>query len=1210
MSRGRMFEDFLYAIRSFESGVDYERYQSGQITELQIRKWVGEENWSAYKAGQLTWVELQYRSVNDLGFVGYQFGEQLLIDLGYYSADGYYGNGASTNTWDGRFTGKNGIKSLEDLKTNLQEKVLLDAFGYNLNVIQNGLKHSGSSLNEFIGKTFHYKDVDGSSVSVEMSVTGILAASHLRGAWGTLALLQGGVASADEYGTSILKYISKFGGYESPSLEELISDYVVGSDQASVGGKGAGFSLAWAWGANEVIEGFDPAEDRISFADKFGAGDINISETNGNVVIEVLYDGTAEQSYTLKGVMLSNLSVSNFVNVSGSYDFISKALGNSGSSVAIIGSAGSQDAGDSDEHSGVRPAVNETKNYEKTSTASPFGSMPELDAAPNSTDHGDANSDGITNASTPLGGGGKIVTVTWSWGSNQVINDLNPSTDIISFGWMLPHNLEISEDAAGSLVVSIPSNNQSFTFQGVSLSDLSMSNIQALDPSLISFFDELVGSAGSVHADSEDRSNGSDADDSHDNGEMGSSDATASTRNDGGHTAVEEQNGSGLSGGSASTFTGGGQTYAANPSGADIVGFDPSTDQLDFGSISVHGLILTQTADGEASIRNVWNNEEQILKGVSIADLTVESLGVVGNEHLRQDLGGILSWEHGIGPRNANTVYILSHQVGKVTTIIDFNPATDKISFLYYGTRERLTVDQNGGDLVISNQTTDQTFIIKNLSLRDLTADQLEFHFDQVMEDNLERPFGVAQEDVSLASREGLLTPDSGGQSTDGSQVREGSTIPVEHDPNGEASVPDHSQHDNGEMGSSDATASTRNDGGHTAVEEQNGSGLSGGSASTFTGGGQTYAANPSGADIVGFDPSTDQLDFGSISVHGLILTQTADGEASIRNVWNNEEQILKGVSIADLTVESLGVVGNEHLRQDLGGILSWEHGIGPRNANTVYILSHQVGKVTTIIDFNPATDKISFLYYGTRERLTVDQNGGDLVISNQTTDQTFIFKNLSLRDLTADQLEFHFDQVMEDNLERPFGVAQEDVSLASREGLLTPDSGGQSTDGSQVREGSTIPVEHDPNGEASVPDHSQHDNGEMGSSDATSSTTGFKTEGHYASRDMASPSEGQDSGDVPSAESKAEKGKIHRIAWDWGERDEFHFNPTSDTVDFGWMSADSFELSHTQDGLLIEIVGNEQSYLLVGADTPDLSPDNFLTLDAYARQEVFDFFS
>ena len=41
-----------------------------------------------------------------------------------------------------------------------------------------------------------------------------------------------------------------------------------------------------------------------------------------------------------------------------------------------------------------------------------------------------------------------------------------------------------------------------------------------------------------------------------------------------------------------SDFFGGGVTYQVNPAGSDITDFNLTTDRLDFGEISVHGLIL------------------------------------------------------------------------------------------------------------------------------------------------------------------------------------------------------------------------------------------------------------------------------------------------------------------------------------------------------------------------------------------------------------------------------------------------------------------------------------------------------------------------------------------------------------------------------------------------------------------------------------------
>ena len=115
------FEEFRDALRAFESGWDRERYEAGVIQDWQLDQWAcgpveqfhpDYASWSELTDAQ--WDVMSYRSMNSLGFVGYQFGEALLIDLGYYDDDLYYGNGAASNTWDGTWTGKNGANSHED----------------------------------------------------------------------------------------------------------------------------------------------------------------------------------------------------------------------------------------------------------------------------------------------------------------------------------------------------------------------------------------------------------------------------------------------------------------------------------------------------------------------------------------------------------------------------------------------------------------------------------------------------------------------------------------------------------------------------------------------------------------------------------------------------------------------------------------------------------------------------------------------------------------------------------------------------------------------------------------------------------------------------------------------------------------------------------------------------------------------------------------
>ena len=117
----------------------------------------------------------------------------------------------------------------------------------------------------------------------------------------------------------------------------------------------------------------------------------------------------------------------------------------------------------------------------------------------------------------------------------------------------------------------------------------------------------------------------------------------------------------------------------------EVTDFRPGIDRLDFGGQSVHNLILGKTEEGYVTFLSPWNDVQKMtLVGVTYDQLALEDYGVVGNEHLRQDLGGVVSWELGLGERDPNTTYIRSHEYGKVETIADFDPTTDKISSVSY----------------------------------------------------------------------------------------------------------------------------------------------------------------------------------------------------------------------------------------------------------------------------------------------------------------------------------------------------------------------------------------------------------------------------------------------------------------------------------------------------------------------------------------------
>ncbi len=727
------YNDFRNALRAFESGWDRARYNAGQIVDSQLNQWAGgtvSKFYPQYNSwGQLSdaeWETMSYKSTNSLGFVGYQFGEALLIDLGYYDDNVFYGNGAAKNTWDGTWTGKNGVHSLDDFKTKAaQELAIQEAFGHNLKIIEKGLANAGQSLSDFVGTTRSYTS-NGQTVTVELTLTGILAAAHLRGAWGTLALLKGGSVSTDEYGTSILKYIQKFGGYDSPSASAIIDVFnshltgdegiggpTGGGTPDTGGGTGpdtgggtpdggsgitkdsADYVLTWAWGKKTVVTDFDPAKDTI-FIDWISASELTITETAAGVVFSV---PSNNQTLTLKGITLDDLKPAN-----------------------------------------IRALDSSTQDL-LTNLIGPGGSTPD--------DHG--------------GMAGKMITLNMD-SDSQTVTDFDPSKDMVHIeGGVTGARFEISQEQSGAhgMSTKIVITNDAGTvlsttiLQGIGLKDLSLANFSVAEQTALN---EVASAIGAVIT-------------------------TPPVAGDG-YTIVYDNDGS-----SPPVSTGatpeGGKKYKANFNADDITGFNAAKDQIDFGNASVHSMIVTKSPTGELILDSPWSNAMQIVTGVKLGDLTIKNFGVVGNEHLREDVGGIMSWEKGVGPRDANTVYIRSHEYGVHETINNFDVTKMKISFLYFGTRERLSVKDTAEGLVISSLPTGQSVTLTGIKLSDLQPGQVEFHFDQVIEDNLEVPFGFSQEDVTLVSRTVLLTPKApAGASTDGWQT---STGVWDHHPTGGA---------------------------------------------------------------------------------------------------------------------------------------------------------------------------------------------------------------------------------------------------------------------------------------------------------------------------------------------------------------------------------------------------------------------------------------
>lgn len=183
---------------------------------------------------------MQHASMNALGFIGYQFGESILIDAGYYrpervrignrrgpikTVESYYigaigedvWRGGRTemlyqspetrklvlatdvNRWRGTFTGKNGVRTTADLKDpGKQQRVMRDVADLNYRRIKSIFKQANFALPA--GKTW----------------SALLAAAHLSGCRAAARFAIFATNVEDQFGTSIRSYFDDFAGFQTP----------------------------------------------------------------------------------------------------------------------------------------------------------------------------------------------------------------------------------------------------------------------------------------------------------------------------------------------------------------------------------------------------------------------------------------------------------------------------------------------------------------------------------------------------------------------------------------------------------------------------------------------------------------------------------------------------------------------------------------------------------------------------------------------------------------------------------------------------------------------------------------------------------------------------------------------------------------------------------------------------------------------------------
>lgn len=191
-------------------------------------------------------VEMQYRSTNGWGYIGYQLGEALLFERGYYRpqivrefidtefrelplfycgevAEETWRDGlvqqpfyeassdrwilaTDVNRWDGSFTGKGNIWRLEELFTpELQDGMMVDIMCQNLAQLKQLLKDlTGSAI------------YPNCATVARHSLSSLAASCHLVGVRGTARVLTANTEAKDQLGTSASQYMARFANLALP----------------------------------------------------------------------------------------------------------------------------------------------------------------------------------------------------------------------------------------------------------------------------------------------------------------------------------------------------------------------------------------------------------------------------------------------------------------------------------------------------------------------------------------------------------------------------------------------------------------------------------------------------------------------------------------------------------------------------------------------------------------------------------------------------------------------------------------------------------------------------------------------------------------------------------------------------------------------------------------------------------------------------------
>lgn len=766
------FTQFLTALGAFESGIDTSHPQSASY--LQALKvfdpQFGNVNASTVNINNSQdLANLQYHVFNTLGFMGkYQFGEPLLIDLGYYvpASTGYYGTTA-TNEWKGAWTGKNDVHSKADFMSTVQEMAIREAFAMNMDIINQYLAQAGKTVDDYLGHQFTYTRLGEAHVAT-VTVSGILASAHLQGPGGVAQLLLHNVASNDEYGTNILFYMDKYASYGTP-FGTSGDDFLVGSAYGETFAGGAGHNtyqtgggedkiiIAKNMGGSDTIQDFDIHNAVISLAQFPGTkfSDLSVTEINGHALITL----PGAQTISLLNVHAADITAKQFVygpyalswsansgnhiisDFNPKYDVIDLNYAFSSSNLKLYevnGSTVLEVVGNNQEITlqGISLSQLSEANFIKAPVdfaTVAFGigadhTPPVTPAQPPVVIPPDL---GQTTHTTTTGGnqqgtsGNDVFSYTWNWGSKSVISNFNPSADKIDLHnfWTSFDEISIHNDSNGNAVIDLTDiNNQTITLTGVSANNLATTN--------------FIGVDGTFHP-------------------TGTVPTTPVVPPVTPVTPVTPHvvpiDNSGAQDSNGHTYS-----YTWNWGGKDVVqSFDVNKDTLDLKTFwtSYDKMSIHNDAHGNAVIDLTGiNNQTITLNGVSSANLSAKNIvGVTGTFSQSADAGSTHEQStsttnsstpqsgatlpvvnHAMtdstltGSDNAKDVYSFTWSWGSNKTITNFNPNQDVVDLKqFWTTPDKVSIhnDAHGNAVIDLTALNNQTITLTGVSADHLHTD-------------------------------------------------------------------------------------------------------------------------------------------------------------------------------------------------------------------------------------------------------------------------------------------------------------------------------------------------------------------------------------------------------------------------------------------------------------------------------------------------------